>query len=534
MSDIYDEADLALIADDWYIKRFLLAKNRDVEAAFKMLDETMRWRNDMFISQIRDYHFPSEFYKIGGLFPYEPDNEGNVVLYMRIRMHHKVLELEEPTRGFVVHNFNKTEKLSRGQGFAIVFDLTGAGYSNLDTPFLTFLINFGRNHFPGSLCYILVYNLPWVLSAMQKVAFAMLPPEAAGIIKFASGSDIFKYIPPENVPDYIPGGLCRRNFRSVAPGAKPILDLVLTYGYTHETYDRIFPTFKRDLDEAAAVLAIKTYDDPPEGFFDDITGVEITPLPLPSKRVRVPKERPEEQEEKSIQLFPPVKTEGRDRILSFFPTDILDFVYDGTSYVSELDLKNQTDTLIAYKVLSTNPKNYRVSPYKGILLPNSSLRITLMNVRSDGIRFKEKFMLVAKKVDNSKMSAQEFRRIWSTDKHLIHTFKLSARLAHDSSDDLMDSSLLMSSLKSEPPSEPDFPTQIRLLNHKIRKLERKYSNLFLVFSIFAALTLALLAAIILHSVCGPDSFDVVTKNIPSKVHKIQESVCSFASSAATS
>lgn len=85
-----------LINDDWYLKRFLLARNRNVDESFKMLDETMRWRNDMYISQVRDYHFPSEFYQIGALFIYEPDLKGNLVLYMRIRMHHKTAELDEP------------------------------------------------------------------------------------------------------------------------------------------------------------------------------------------------------------------------------------------------------------------------------------------------------------------------------------------------------------------------------------------------------------------------------------------------------
>lgn len=83
---------MPLIQDDWWIKRFLLAKNRNVDKALEALINTMKWRNDFYVSETRDFHFPIEFYKIGALFVFERDLEGRPVLYMRIRMHKKVRE----------------------------------------------------------------------------------------------------------------------------------------------------------------------------------------------------------------------------------------------------------------------------------------------------------------------------------------------------------------------------------------------------------------------------------------------------------
>jgi hypothetical protein len=271
-----------MIQDDRYLKKFLVAKNFNVDEAFQMLDRTMRWRNNMCISQIRDYHFPAEFYQIAGLFIYEPDREGTLVLYIRVRLHHYSVEMDEAAKSFLVHNFNKTEKLAQGQGFAIVFDLTGLGYSNMDWGFLSFLIDFGRNHFPGSLKYILVYNLPRLLSYLQKGVFAMLPSEALGIIKFARGDEIFKYIAPENCPDYIPGGCCKKNYRKVAPGSRPILDVLTHYGYGRDVCEKINQTFQKYLEEAAKAVKGKEYYDPPENFYDDMTGKEWVPLPRSS------------------------------------------------------------------------------------------------------------------------------------------------------------------------------------------------------------------------------------------------------------
>lgn len=85
----------------------------------------------------------SSILKAGGLFDYEPDVNGNVMIYMRIRMHRKIPELADPMKKFVMHIVNKVDKKTDGQGMAIVFDCSGAGYQNADMDFLTFLINSG-------------------------------------------------------------------------------------------------------------------------------------------------------------------------------------------------------------------------------------------------------------------------------------------------------------------------------------------------------------------------------------------------------
>lgn len=573
IADVYDDADVHLVSDDWYLKRFLLANNRNVEAAFKMLDDTMRWRNDMYISQIRDYHFPCEFYKIGGLFPYLPDKKGNLVVYMRVKMHHKCAELDEPIKGFLVHTFNKAEKLCKGQGFALVFDLTGLSYSNVDLPFLSFLITFGGKHFPGSLVYILVYNLPWLFSAMQKVVFAMLPEEATGIIKFAKGDQIFNYIDAENVPDYIPGGECKRNFRSVAPGSKPILDLVTAYGYTQETYDRLYPEFKKDLDESEEVLSTRIYEEPPPGYFDDPTGVEWAPLPLPSKRVRTPKKRPIEDEviDKFEPLSPPVVDVGAKRPfvggnddeifkkvkmplssgLSIFPSDVLSFsqVPEGGNYSCDLDLRNNTSSLMAYNILSTNPKCYRVAPYKGILPPSTSIRVTIVNVSINGPGLRDKFRVDSTPVDVAKMSATEFRKLWSQSKRQsITTYKLTTSVSPSDSSDLADSSILTTFSGIHGPqsimSEYDIDTsgisssasvkplpidaQVKRLNLRIRNLEKKYSRLITITAFLFMVAFALLSIIVIENTCGLNTIipSYVSSNVPLDV--IKDQVCKLA------
>ena len=45
----------------------------------------------------------------------------------------------------------------------MVFDMTGAGLSNMDMDLVRFVVNCFKIYFPDLLQWLLVYNMPWVL-----------------------------------------------------------------------------------------------------------------------------------------------------------------------------------------------------------------------------------------------------------------------------------------------------------------------------------------------------------------------------------
>ncbi len=73
--------------------RYIWHKCFNEENAFQMLTESMKWRKDFGISQIRDNYFPYEFYACGALFPYCKDKQGCHTLYLRIKMVKKIPEM---------------------------------------------------------------------------------------------------------------------------------------------------------------------------------------------------------------------------------------------------------------------------------------------------------------------------------------------------------------------------------------------------------------------------------------------------------
>jgi hypothetical protein len=68
--------------------------------------------------------------------------------------------------------------------------------------------------------YVIVYDLPWLLSAVQKMVFAMIPEEAKRQIFFKNKKNVCKLIPKSKLPDYM-GGHCRVDYKAVPQGCHP-------------------------------------------------------------------------------------------------------------------------------------------------------------------------------------------------------------------------------------------------------------------------------------------------------------------------
>ena len=83
----------------------------------------------------------------------------------------------------------------------------------------------------------MVYNLPWLFSAFQKMIFAMIPEDAKKQIFFKHRKNLSKVIPRSNLPDYM-GGTCKVNYKEVPPGCLSFRKLYAE-SYTESQLDKI-------------------------------------------------------------------------------------------------------------------------------------------------------------------------------------------------------------------------------------------------------------------------------------------------------
>ena len=436
---LYNEDDVQRIrTNDWYVKRFLLARRRNVDEAFKMIRDTMRWRQEFGLPTMKDQDFPLEFYKVGGLFPYERDKDGNVVVYLRIRMHRKIPEMADPIKKFLMHIINKTDKEVDGNGMAIVFDCSGAGYSNMDMDFLTFLITSGNQYFPAGLKYILVYELSWLLNAFRRLAMSLIPQSFLPLIRFANKNDITNYIPIENLPDFM-GGQCKRDYRHIPDGCTTVAKVAIDNGFTQADIDRILPIFEPLLEEADKAIAERKKILREE---DNGTNADEENLPKTSSEVEICNHLPKTSSEVEIcKSLVPIRTKNLVRplskLLGLFPDDILYLQYDPhlNTYQCNILLQNVSSSAVAYKIQSNNPSNYRVSPRLGVVMIGASLRCNIQLIAGREHRQRDRFLIMAVPVNGDhRMDASRFTRLWTDSEDRIHSHKLLTNISEHSNE----------------------------------------------------------------------------------------------------
>lgn len=245
----YDSSDIERLRnDDWFVERFI-RKRKTVKDSQEMLKNCLKFRNELGTPRTKDSDFPEEFYKIGGIFCYANDKFGNGVLYMRIKMHHKIKEIERELKQFIIYLINKLDLQTNGNGMVIVFDCQGAGISNLDMDILWFLVSSLLNYYPYGMSYILVYNLPWIFTSAWNVVKGWLPSETREKIKFASKEQIFDYFDKENLPFYL-GGTCKIDYHHVPKGCRSVKEHGVERGLTENKIEKLMKNFLPHLEKA--------------------------------------------------------------------------------------------------------------------------------------------------------------------------------------------------------------------------------------------------------------------------------------------
>lgn len=430
--DKVNERDkIKLATDEWYLKRYLLARNRKVEDTMDMLKKTMDWRNEFGIHISEDAMFPLEFYKIGALFPYENDKQGNLVLYLRIKYHRKINEMVEVEKHFLVHTFEKIDRITNGQGLVIIFDCQGAGYANCDVEFLQFLITCATEHAPIGLKYIIVYKLPWVLNAFWSIARKLLPAYLANRIKFCDETSILELIDKENLPDFMEG-TCRRNYRWIPPGCPSVFKLANAYGITDAEIEKILPQFQSLLDEADELMARSDYDDPPETITKYVNNAKTAPnllsdLALCSMGIgstSLTVAQLQQAGEADNLIVDRKSIEDSSSIIRLFPHEFIEFVYDAfndTFHANVTIFNPSQNNSLAFKLMSNRPSNYSVKPSRGILAPNNSVTISIVLLNEH--KATDKFLIVAQPLEGEirSISAAQFNSLWSTNNNAQST-----------------------------------------------------------------------------------------------------------------
>lgn len=211
-----------ILTDDWTMSRFLLRCSLNPERSIDLVEAAANFRKEFKMGETKLHHFPAEIHQVGGIFQYATDRVGNQTLWMRARYHRRCSEMTHIMKQFILCVMEQCDRSAQGRGVAVIFDLTACGLKNADPSFLCWLLSSFRNYCPKGLSYIIVYNLPWVLSATCSLALSWLSSTNRKRLRFIEGDQIQKFVAPEHLPDFVPGGLCKLDYRRVPPHCEPV------------------------------------------------------------------------------------------------------------------------------------------------------------------------------------------------------------------------------------------------------------------------------------------------------------------------
>lgn len=171
--------------NDACLKRYLEARNWNIDKAHKMLEETLKWRATYKPDEIR-WHEISHEGETGKVSRANfHDRHGRTVLIMRPGMQN-TKDAEGNIRHLVYLIENSILNLGEGQEqMSWLIDFTGLSLSN-SVPVRTArdIINILQNHYPERLAIAFLYNPPRIFEAFWKAVKYFLDPKTSQKVKF--------------------------------------------------------------------------------------------------------------------------------------------------------------------------------------------------------------------------------------------------------------------------------------------------------------------------------------------------------------
>nr|CAH7753987.1 unnamed protein product [Callosobruchus chinensis] len=364
-SDCVHPKDLERVktSDDW-LRRFILHQESDVKKALEMLWTSVKWRKDNNVNDINESNVRMDILCSGGFFPHGADIDGCMLLVFKCKKHTKGVTKMEELQKCIIYWFERVERMVDGKMITLFFDMEGCGLSNMDMELIQYLIGLFKEYYPYFLNYILIFEMPWILSTAFKVIKSWLPEKAVQKIKFVSKKDIKTFVP---------------------------LDQALTCWGGTNTYEFSF------LPEPA-----------PETEKVSVASPNFT---TPNNRKQVHFVDGQMSE---------ISAGNGDRdtdggSLKVSPTGIVSFVREANELVSTLELQNtDTSTHLSYKLKTTSPEKFRVKPSMGFLAPGESATVTLTllpGYQLGGLS-RDKFLVMSTPITASEVGNIEVAEVW--------------------------------------------------------------------------------------------------------------------------
>ncbi|XP_060039002.1 motile sperm domain-containing protein 2 isoform X3 [Erinaceus europaeus] len=443
-----------------------------------MIDESFQWRKELAVNDLSESSIPQWLLEIGGIYLHGYDKEGNKLFWIRVKYHvkdHKTIMDKKKLIAFWLERYAKREN---GKPVTVMFDLSETGINSIDMDFVRFIINCFKVYYPKYISKFVIFDMPWIMNAAFRIVKSWLGPEAVGLLKFTSKSEVQDYVSVEYLPPHMGG---TDPFKYSYP---PLVD----------------DDFQTPLCENGPI----TSEDEASSKEDlESDGKETLEIVSSEEQACLPKKSnltdttPKEENEKvdsKMKIFKKPSSVFKGPLLHISPAEEL---YFGSTESGEkktlIVLTNVTKNIVAFKVRTTAPEKYRVKPSNSSCDPGASVDIIVSPHGGLTVSAQDRFLVMAAEMEHSSATGTaELTQFWKeVPRNKVMEHRLKCHIVESSKPNtlmLKDSALTMSDKASE-----DLALQLSHLLESNRKLEDQVQRCIWFQKLLLSLTVLLLA-----------------------------------------
>ncbi|CAH0731176.1 unnamed protein product, partial [Brenthis ino] len=189
--------DLERAKDEKYLRRVMKHTDNDPKLAADMLWDICTWRKSSGANDINESNIRMDYVSDGAFFPHGRDVDGCILLIVKSKKHIKGTKDFEEIKRIIIYWFDRIEREEDGSKITLFFDLDGCGLNNMDMELTNYLISLFKSYYPNFLNYIIIYQMPWILSAAFKVIKSLLPAKGVEKMKFVNKDTLKTFVAPE-------------------------------------------------------------------------------------------------------------------------------------------------------------------------------------------------------------------------------------------------------------------------------------------------------------------------------------------------
>ncbi|GAB6022523.1 Motile sperm domain-containing protein 2 [Chamberlinius hualienensis] len=399
----FDHRDISRMkTDDLWLWRFIVHQRKDINWAFDMMMECIKWRKEFGVNDIKAEEFPQFLDEIGALYVCNKDKDGHRLVIMHVRRYRKEPIIAKMIKRYFIHYMEKLEKEDAENKITIIFDMQGAGLANVDMDFLFFMFSCFKTYYPSSVALILAFDMPWIFSAMWKIVKSWLSAGAANKIKFVNKKTILEYVDPDQLLNEFGGNVPNAdNQREAEKLSQRLMKM------SSSDLAELVKSSERSEDVKKNNELIKSSENS-----EDVKKDELI---MPSKNsVDVKKEATESCQK--IQQTDSGNIIG-DRAIANMNVSPLNVEFHNGAAVITITNLNRSNAVIAYKVKTTSPEKFRVRPSQGIVRCNSATKVAFTLLSGQFIDQFDKFIVIGMDLGDERraiLNQEELKQKWNS------------------------------------------------------------------------------------------------------------------------